>query len=138
MQADSLAQLAEAAELLQQARSGLQAAETEGEDNFAVVLVLESYPVLLRARRVWVSAFQQTSQLLQAGATLQQPRSVPKLLNHGFTLLRLMEVARTALGVSLPSMRSAVAEDQQELRTLLREVSWEHLPESMQAVMEVS
>lgn len=48
-----------------------------------------------------------------------------------------MEVVRIALGVGLPTMRSEVAKDQQELRRLLSEVSWEHLPEEMQSIMEV-
>ena len=138
MQADSLAQIAEVAALLLQAQDSLQAAKTEGKDELATALVLEAYPVLLHARRTWISAFQQTSQLLQAGAVLHQPQSVAQLLNQGFKTLQLMEVARIALGVSLPTMRSEVAKDQQELRRLLREVSWEHLPEGMQAVMEVS
>ena len=46
-----------------------------------------------RAARMWAAAFQQSSQLLPAGAVLLHSETVRKLLRQALEILRMMEVA---------------------------------------------
>lgn len=119
---DTQAQTAIVEQMLAEAQSVMSAADISGSDELQIGLVLKMYPSMQRAACIWAAAFQQTSQLLQAGAVLRHGAEVPKLLRQGLLVLRMMEVARHSLSIGSPSMGKAIQADEKELQELLRQL----------------
>ncbi len=138
MEKDTQAQTALVEQMLTEAQSVMAAADISGSDELQIGHVLRMYPSMQRAACIWAAAFQQTSQLLQAGAVLRHGAEVPKLLRQGLLVLRMMEVARHSLSIGSPSMGKAIQVDEQELQELLRQLPQDIFSAQTQKFIDVS
>ena len=122
MEKDTQAQTAIVEQMLAEAQSVMSAADISGSDELQIGLVLKMCPSMQRAACIWAAVFQQTSQLLQAGAVLRHGAEVPKLLKQGLLVLRMMMLACHSLSIGSPCMGKAIQADEQELQELLRQL----------------
>lgn len=109
----------------------------EGSDELQIKAVLEMYSGMQRAAWIWATAFQQTSQLLQASAVLAHSDSIPQLLAQGVEVLRLMEVAHHSLKPGSPSVAKIIRADEEEVRRLLSQLPKETFPGQAAKIVEV-
>lgn len=138
MEEDTQRQAAKIQHVLVNAKSIMSSASSSGSDELRISTVLQMYPDMQMAARMWASAFQQTSQLLQAGAVLRHSAEVPQLLGQGIQILRMMEVAHHSLSIGSPSMGTAIRADEAELRRLLSQLPKETFSGPVQELINVS
>ena len=138
MEEDIQRQTKQVQALLTAAHSVMSTALIADSDELQIKAVLDMYSSMLRAARIWATAFQQTSQLLQAGAVLSHSENIPQMLAQGVDVLRLMELAHHSLKPGSPSMARVIRADEEEIRRLLSQLPKETFTGQAAKTIEVS